>query len=229
MATFYLAVMLCGSFGFLIMAMMGAAHGGHSGHAGLHNGSPHGVVHGHVSAHSHVHAHSGSRGDLDGKESGTNSSPAAITPIGDSKTFNAIEIVTSLFSPMRIFSFMVGAGGVGLSVPFHGAVQAVGAVVGGVLFDRLLVTPFWNLLMKFASPPSENLNGAVATEVKLVSRFDDHRRAVVELVVDGQISRVLAELDENEKSSASEFNPGDMLMVTSVDGKSNTCKVMRFD
>jgi hypothetical protein len=99
------------------------------------------------------------------------------------------------------------------------------AVLGGLLFWKLVIEPLQELLLRFASDPAKNLEGACATEAVTLSRFDASGQGMVRLTVDGQVRRVLAKLSEGE---AAEITVGEKLVVVDVDTKRNTCRVARL-
>ena len=131
-----------------------------------------------------------------------------------------------LLSPLRLFSFSLGAGAGGLI--FGSAVRspwalALVAGLAGIAFYRFVVKPLWRVAQKFASRPAENLSAAVAREAVAASRFDERGRGIVSLIVDGHVVRLLAQLEESAPVS-----PGDRLTITRVDGARNTCRVTKL-
>src|SRR5437762_12315893 len=112
-----------GALGLLVMGFLGVTHGfhGHPSHAAR-------------GGHSHPsHApHGGARG-------------AATHHAGQAHV--AQRVVLSLLSPRVIFSFLLGLGtaGVALRSPLDGPFLLTAAVAGGILLERLVVNPLWNL------------------------------------------------------------------------------------
>lgn len=104
----------------------------------------------------------------------------------------------------------------------------VAALAGGMLFYGLVIRPLWSFIFRFASTPSQALAGAVAQEAEAQSAFDASGKGLVRLTIDGQLVRVLATLEADERQEAPSIRPGDKLTVTSVDGKTNSCRVARL-
>jgi hypothetical protein len=137
------------------------------------------------------------------------------------------DTLLGLLSPLVIFAICLGAGAVGLLLPqsVTPLFRALAAIVGGLLLNFLLVQPLINLVMRFVSDPAENLKSVVHHEAEVVSRFDATGRGIVCLTIDGQKSRVLATLVDEEPADVS---VGEKLVVTEIDAKRNTCRVMRL-
>jgi len=95
-------------------------------------------------------------------------------------------------------------------------------------FYLLVSRPLMSLLLNFASKPSKALDGVVSEPAEVISRFNSSGQGLVNVTIDGQIVRILATLEESDKSIASEIVPGDHLVVTYVDGHSNACRVARI-
>jgi hypothetical protein len=194
----YTTLLLIGLVGLFAQAVLGLSHGGHAGHAG-HTG--------HAAGH---WAHSGSRGGRGER--------------GPSPLW-------TLLSPLAIFSLCLGAGATGLLLrPAHlaGALTALAAILGGLIFFGLLVRPIWTLLFQFASKPSAALEGMVARQAEAVTGFDERGRGLVGLTIDGQWVRVLATLEPEGQADATPIQPGERLTVISVDGRANSCRVARL-
>ena len=132
----------------------------------------------------------------------------------------------ALLSPLRLFSFSLGAGAAGLALGNlvrSPILLAVIAGLAGLAFHRFVVKPLWKVVRKFESKPAENLSSAVAQEAIADSRFDDAGQGIVQLHVDGQRVRLLAQLEEIVPVA-----PGDKLVVTKIDGARNTCRVTKL-
>ena len=121
---------------------------------------------------------------------------------------------------MTLFSLCLGAGAAGMITG-----RWWWAVLGGLLFWKLVIEPLEELVLRFASEPSKNLEGARTTEATAQSRFDSNGQGMVTLTVDGQVRRVLATLAEGETT---EVAVGEKLVVVDVDTKRNTCRVARL-
>jgi hypothetical protein len=139
---------------------------------------------------------------------------------GSSDSGAFLEALLGVFSPLGIFSLCLGAGAAGMLTN-----RWWWAVLGGLLFWKLVIEPLQELLLRFASDPAKNLEGACATEAVTLSRFDASGQGMVRLTVDGQVRRVLAKLSEGE---AAEITVGEKLVVVDVDTKRNTCRVARL-
>ncbi len=224
----YQTLLIVGELGVLAQVVLGFAHGGghhgghgheggHAGHADVHGAASagaahHGGGHSHDAGHAHDANHHGDGGKGTAHESG-----------GPSPLWN-------LFSPLTIFSLALGAGGAGLlallylapmwSIPL--------AALGGGAFYRLAVRPIWALIFRFASQPSQALEGTTGKSAEAVSSFDARGRGVVRLSVDGQSVRVLARLDPDDVAAGATVRPGDTLVVTQVDARNNACTVTRL-
>ena len=132
----------------------------------------------------------------------------------------------TLLSPLKLFSVSLGAGAAGLALgnlvrsPIW---LAALAGLAGLAFYRFVVKPLWKVVRKFESRPAENLSAAVAQEAVADSRFDERGAGIVQLHVDGQRVRLLAQLEEIVPVA-----PGDKLVVTKIDGARNTCRVTKL-
>ena len=125
-----------------------------------------------------------------------------------------------MVSPLGAFSLCLGAGAAGMITG-----RWWWAILGALLFWKLVIEPLQELLLRFASDPAKNLEGARASEAIALSRFDASGQGMVSLTVDGQVRRVLAKLSEGEPR---EIVVGEKLVVVDVDTKRNTCRVARL-
>jgi len=191
----------------------GLGHAGHAGHGDAghlhlghgHHGSGHEVAHGHVvhdSSHGH---HSVTHG-----EHGV-----------------ASRALWTIASPRFLFSFALGFGATGLIArqALSGAFLAAAAVGGAVLLERALVSPLWNLIMRFASKPAQMLESAVADEATAVTAFDPNGHGIVSLEVDGQIEQILATLSEEDRRLGVRIRAGQRVRIDDVDAERNRCTV----
>jgi hypothetical protein len=207
----YTTLFWVGLMGLFAQAVLGLSHGGSAGHSGGHAGHSGGHA-GHSGGHA-PHGHAG-HGHANGTRGGRGPSP-----------------LWTLLSPLTIFSLCLGAGATGLlTKPAHltSTLAALAAILGGLVFYGLLVRPLWTLIFRFASTPSEALEGMVARQAEAVTGFDASGRGLVGLTIDGQWVRVLAILESDDQSNAAIIKPGEKLTVTSVDGHTNTCRVARL-
>ncbi len=205
----YLLLLLIGLIGYVAMMTMGFSHtGGHGGHS-LHSGS-----------HSHGH-----------------SPPIKIGgshPITHGHHDGALRSVRDLqpwffLSPIAIFSMSMGAGLTGVLLQSHLAPLLTGlcAAAGALGFQLLLVKPITNAVLKFASRPSDGLEGAIAQPVEALTAFDQSGKGLVRITLDGQIVHLLANLEPSEMSSGVKVMRGDRLMVTQVNPTKNSCHVTK--
>jgi hypothetical protein len=167
-----------------------------------------GRVHGH--GH-HGHAHAGARGH--GARPGSSRQAAGL--------------LATLTSPRTIFSLLVGFGATGVLLGHMLAGPALigSAVLGALGFERILVTPLWNLMMRFASEPAQTLDQCVTDIVQAVTPFDAAGQGIVAVELDGQITQILATLRPEDRATGVHVHTGDRLRVEDVDSTRNSCIV----
>lgn len=215
----YLLFLILGGAGLGIMAATGlgrhghdaaGGHGGH-GHAGhVHGG--HDIAHHGHDAHAHGHhGHHSHHGD-------SHSSPA--------------NVLLALASPRVLFSFLVGVGATGIVGRELGLRNALGSVVlaavavlGGVVFERFVVSPMWSFFDRFTSSPALTLESAVEDEAKAVTGFNRDGEGLVAVELDGQVVQVLARLTAGDRERGVRVRAGDRVRVEDVDAKKNSCTV----
>ena len=133
-----------------------------------------------------------------------------------------------LFSPLRIFGFVLGVGAAGLILQslsvLTPAVILVLSLLSGVAFYRFAIQPLFGLVLQFASNPAKNLASATGQDASADSRFDAQGQGIVTVIIDGQLMRLLATLDGEPQP----VDAGEKLLVVSVDTKRNRCKVMKL-
>jgi hypothetical protein len=201
---------LIGILGLLAQMLLGGAHIGHLGHHahvgqahGGHAGHSHAGQHGHGQHHDQAHQGEQSRG---------------LSPLW------------TLLSPLTFFSICLGMGATGLLLKhlhLRTGLVALAALLGGLVFYGLIIRPLWNVMFRFASTPSTALAGTVAKEAEALTRFDSTGKGLVRVTIDGQIARILATLEPEDRAEGA-VRPGDRLTVTSVDGHTNSCRVARL-
>ncbi len=200
----YELFLLIGVMGYAALMLMGmthghagAARGGHGGHHGAHG-------HGHGPGH---HGGSTAKGGFKGRAGGKS--------LGNLITF----------SPLDIFSLALGAGLTGLALRQYLSPVLVGiaAGVGALVFTVLLVKPLTNFILRFASTPSEGLEGMVAKYARAESNFDARGRGTVTVEIDGQLSRLLAQLPPSEIGHR--IGRGDELLIVEVLADQGKCIV----
>jgi hypothetical protein len=133
----------------------------------------------------------------------------------------------AIASPRLLFSFALGFGAAGLIARplLGGALLAATAVAGAVLFERALVSPLWNFLMRFASNPALTLESAVTDEATAVTAFDPNGHGIVSLEVDGQIQQILATLSAEDRRMGVRVHAGQRVRIDDVDAERNRCTV----
>src|SRR5437867_4822262 len=206
--TFSLAL---GATGTVVMALGGLGH--HTGHAGHtpHASGPTGALSGHGhhgaalpnSAHGHAHqSHTEQHGTAQGK-------------------------LWAFLSPRVLFRFLVGVGASGLLRDrwLFEPLVAAGALAGGVLFERYVVTPIWNGLLHFASEPAQTLARAVFEVAQAVTDFDAQGQGLIAVEFDGQLVQVLGILRPEELSIGVWVRRGGRVRIEEVDAVRTRCLV----
>ncbi len=180
----------------------GHGHGGH-GHPGAHGG--HDLGHGHAGHHA-GHGHAGH---------------------GHAHSESTLGKLGNLLSPRVLFSFAAGVGAIGLALKSFLVEPLIlaGAVVGGVLFERLLVTPVWNLLFRFESRPAALLESAIMEEAHAAADFDASGQGLIRFELDGQVVQLLGTLTAEDKAAGRRVRSGDLLRIEDIDTARNRCTV----
>ncbi|HEY4217862.1 MAG TPA: hypothetical protein VGM67_12040 [Gemmatimonadaceae bacterium] len=205
----YISSLLLGAVGLGVMAVSGLGHHGHAGRA-----SARGPMRiGHAG-----HGHAGHAGHANAN--------AANTVSGARNS--ASNVLWAVASPRYLFSFFLGFGAVGelLRPMLGGVLLGVAAVAGAVLFERLVVSPLWNLSMRFASTPASMLESAVADEATAVTAFDANGQGIVSIEVDGQIVQILATLRRDDRLlGGARIRAGQRVRIEDVDAAKNCCTI----
>lgn len=238
-----------GFIGVVVMMVTGLGHhggfghtsgmhgSGSAGHAGLGhsaNGALHGGAHsalgGHAAAGAHAPVgHAGGARVSSGSNSSLEQTSSTSTAVHAAVSDSGFSIVSLIPTPLGIFSFCLGAGLAGLlflKIVTAPAIFAV-ALLGGAAFNFLIVRQIVALAFKFASKPSEGLEGLVASSAEAITRFDEHGMGMVRVVMEGQVVQLLATLDSAERASGVQVQKGDQVVLLEVDAKKNTCSVTR--
>jgi len=210
---FYVFCMGLGFFGLLLMLVMGLGHhgGGGHGHTGghdLHGGHFH--LDGH--AHSHAPAHHAEIGQGH-HETGAQGGAWTMT-------------LLSYLAPRVWFSLVFGFGAAGclLSHWLSGPLLAVLAVALAWAFERGLVRPVWNFMLRFASNPARTLETAVFEEAVAETNFDAQGTGLISVTLDGQIHQMLGLLQDG---AGARVRAGERLTIVGIDPHRNTCTVAR--
>jgi hypothetical protein len=135
--------------------------------------------------------------------------------------------LVALMSPRVLFSVALGLGTAGLVLrDFLGGPLLFAASLGiGILFERFLVTPVWNLAFRFASNPAATLEGSVMDEATAVTAFDKNGQGLVAVEVDGQMVQILGTLQAGDREMKVKVPVGSRLRIQDVDAARNRCTV----
>jgi len=216
----YISSLLLGAVGLGAMALSGIGNRGHSnahghGDGGGHAGHGGGHVHG---GHGHGHG-PGQHGRGEPAHGAHGHSHFSDSLAG--RTF------WSITSPRFLFSFALGFGAAGelFKSTLSGPLLLAIAIAGGVLLDRLLVSPLWNFTMRFASEPATTLESAITDEATAVTSFDANGQGIVSLEVDGQVHQILATLKASDRLPGTRVRAGQRLRIEDVDAERHRCTV----
>jgi hypothetical protein len=133
----------------------------------------------------------------------------------------------ALISPRVIFSLALGFGAIGLVLEkfLIVALSIPLAIIGAIALERILIQPYWKLLMRFASKPARNLESAAFAKAKAVMDFDSSGSGLIELELDGQVRQVLGTLKSGQEARVTR---GKSLRIESVTDAGN-CIVSLID
>lgn len=207
----YTSSLLLGAAGLGVMALGGLGHRGHAGSAA--RGHGHASGHGHGAVHVHGVKHPG------------HSHVAGNAATARDAMSNTLWTITS---PRFLFSLVLGFGTAGelLRPMLGGPLLFAAALAGGVLFERILVSPLWNFAMRFASAPALTLESAVSDEATAVTSFDANGQGIVSLEVDGQVVQILATLRPDDRAlGTGRVRAGQRVRIEDVDAARNRCTV----
>jgi hypothetical protein len=199
----YTFFLFLGAAGLAAMAFQGIGHGhagsghghGDAGHAGHHGGSGHDAH----SGHGHAHGHG--------------------------------SVASSLLhyaSPRVLFSVCLGIGAIGPLLRFvmgNGTLLLIAAIGGGIIFERVIVTPIWNFAFRFASAPALMLESCVDDEGTAVTTFDKNGQGLIAVDLDGQVVQLLATLQPDDRLLGAAVRAGDRVRIAAVDSARNRCTV----
>ena len=212
--TVFLALMVIGLTGLVMMAIPGfsrhghgvGAHGmghvghglGHAGHGGVHAG--HGHVAGHA-ANGPAPSH-GARAATPGK-----AAPSGGSRLGATRWIPPLYAVFSALALYGAFGYALAA-----YLPIRWATWI--ALAPSLLLVRFGVVPFWNFLFQFQGKPDSPLEELVLCEAEAVTSFHNGR-GIVALVRDGRQVQFSARLLEAQATMP--VRVGDRLRVEDVD------------
>jgi hypothetical protein len=140
---------------------------------------------------------------------------------------SATQTLLALMSPRVLFSVCLGLGTTGVLLRGHlnGWPLLAAAVAGGILFERLIVTPIWNFAFRFASNPALTLESALLSEATAVTKFDANGQGIIAIEVDGQMVQLLGTLTSDDRALGAKVLAGARLRVEDVDAARNRCTV----
>lgn len=180
----FLMALVLGLVGLISMAVLGLSHGGHHGQHSSHGHD----IHTHGGQHA-GHAHTGQHHNTSHAHGSSNHS--------------VLGQLLIFLSPRAIFSLALGFGAIGMTVSFLPQILAIlVAGAGAILFERLLVQPYWNAMFKFASTPAKNLESVKGATATANTNFDANGQGLIELELDGQVRQVLGTLQDKTSSVA---------------------------
>jgi len=205
----YTGCLLLGGVGLAAMGLAGLSHG------------------------SHAHSHGGARGHLrGGHQPGSHGARAGQSAAhhahgGGSLRTSVSDAALALLSPRLLFSFLLGFGLAGMLLRslLSGPLLLVVSLVCGLLFERLLMAPLWNLLLRFASNPAVTLESCVTDEATAVTAFDKNGQGLISVEVDGQVVQVLGTLTRDALTAGRKVKAGDLVRIEEVDSARHRCVV----
>lgn len=200
----YLTALALGGVGLVGMAVGGFGRHGHAPHAG-HTG--------HVGHAGHAgNTHAGGQG---GHAHGDGPAQSSANPL------------VALMSPRLLFSVCLGFGtaGIVLQNMLSGPLLFAASLGVGILFERLLVAPLWNLAFRFASNPAATLEGSLMDEATAVTAFDRNGQGLIAVEVDGQMVQILGTLQAGDRDMKVKVPAGSKLRIQEVDAARNRCTV----
>jgi hypothetical protein len=212
----YMTSLALGGVGLVAMAFSGSGrHGQHGSH-------------GHGSGHSHAQAHNASANSARGAS--RTSAPSNAHASAHSASTSIANTLVALMSPRLLFTVCLGLGTTGILLRgrLSGALLFGAALVGGILFDRLLVNPIWNFTFRFASNPALTLESALMGDATAVTRFDANGQGIIAIEVDGQMVQLLGTLQADDRALGARVLAGARLRVDDVDAARNRCTVSLY-
>lgn len=204
----YAFALALGAIGLAAMTFLGLQHGhGPATHSHTTQSVHHGAGHSAGGSGTHSHGHAGHQHHH--HDAGTR---------------------WALFLSPRIwFSLLVGFGATGLLLQRHfsGLLQFGVALVGGIVFEALLIRPLWSLMSRFASEPALTLESGIMDDAEAVTGFNRQGEGLVRLDLDGQVVQLLGVLTADERAAGVRVAAGDRLLVEAVDAARQRCTVSR--
>jgi hypothetical protein len=205
----YAFALALGAAGLAAMTFLGFQHGHVPGHHGGDHHTGHSGGSHHAGGHSdHSQGHTGHHQHEDGSAR------------------------WALFLSPRIwFSVLVGLGATGLLLQprVSGVILLGAALLGGIVFEGLLMRPLWSLASRFESDPAMTLETGVMDDAEAVTGFNRQGEGLVRLDLDGQVVQLLGVLTADERAAGVRVAAGDRLLVEAVDPARQRCTVSRRD
>jgi hypothetical protein len=135
--------------------------------------------------------------------------------------------LVALMSPRVLFSTCLGLGTAGLVLRdfLAGPLLFAASLAVGILFERFLVAPVWNLAFRFASNPAATLEGSIMDEATAVTAFDKNGQGLIAVEVDGQMVQILGTLQAGDREMKVKVPAGSRLRIQDVDAARNRCTV----
>lgn len=226
----YIFCVVLGAAGMAAMAFLGFTSSHSGGHHG-HDTSGH-EMHGVGGAHSHVghlpHAHHGAPTAAHAHHAvPTTTAHAHDTHVHADGWRSHLW---SWLSPRVMFNVLVGFGATGLVVErlVGPALAFPIALVGGFLFESVVVRPIFNSLFRFESHPAQTLESAIMSEAKAVTGFDSNGNGLISLELGGEVVQILGTLTKEDRASGVRVRSGDSVRIEDIDSVRNRCTVSRI-
>ncbi len=135
--------------------------------------------------------------------------------------------LVALMSPRVLFSVCLGVGTAGLVLRdfLGGPLLFAASLAVGILFERFVVSPMWNLAFRFASNPAATLEGSLMDEATAVTAFDRNGQGLIAVELDGQMVQLLGTLQTGDREMKVKVPAGSRLRIQEVDAARNRCTV----
>ncbi|WP_407541888.1 hypothetical protein Q0M94_20640 (plasmid) [Deinococcus radiomollis] len=214
----YLFATVLGLLGLVLMAVLGGLHAAGGGHAHGHAGHTSGHSGAGGSAH---HGHNGLRDLHHGAGHGPSAGGAAW--------------LLTLASPRVLLSLALGFGLTGLLLAhlLPGVLLLAAALLGGFLFEALLMRPYWSFLLRFESRPALTLASVSGGLAQAATDFDARGAGLISFELNGETRQMLAHLNTAvadpsvPQAQSVVVRRGETLTIESIDEPSNRCTVRR--
>jgi hypothetical protein len=215
----FLAIMVVGLIGLLLMALPGMQQHGHAGvaphiaphvHGGVHLGNG-------PAAHGTAHAIPGAHGAHAMPHTGAHATPQAAGGAQNAEAPTGFEFTRLIPSPRAIFSMLALFGAFGYAAStFVSAwwIAALIALVPAWGIEYFAVRPLWNFMFQFQGKPTTPIEALIMCEAKAVTPFRNGK-GLVSVEHDGQVVQFSARLHESTGSVPVEV--GDRLCIEEVD------------